>query len=160
VLTVGVCAGCTGDDSPSRTVRESRTATSSAPPDDPDTHLIATVVADEQRLVRAYAASTVGRAQIDAALSVLADHHRSRLRILGERAADARPTRPASSPAAALGRLGRLEAGVVERRRRGALAARSGDLARILAAMAAGSAQHVVVLAELADGLRSVERPR
>lgn len=112
---------------------------------DPDAQLVAAVVRDEQRLLNAYR-SVSFHGELRRELADLSDHHRSHLQVLGAAPEAVAPTRPGLAATVQLRQLERIESGAVAQRRRDALAARSGDLARTLAAMAASSAQHVVVL--------------
>ena len=161
LLVAAAVTGCTDSDDPTAPAADRTLPATEAtgtgqdidpttPPDAADADLVAAVLQDEDRLVTAYRIHGVGRPDLRRELDTLADHHRSHLRVLGGAPAQAAPTTPRVSPAVGVRRLRQLEAGAVEQRRRDAVAARSGDLARVLAAMAASSAQHVVVLERLA----------
>jgi len=161
LLVAAAVTGCTDSDDPTAPAADRTLPATEAtgtgqdidpttPPDDADADLVAAVLQGEDRLVTAYRIHGVDRPDLRRELETLADHHRSHLRVLGGAPAQAAPATPRVSPAVGVRRLRQLEAGAVEQRRRDAVAARSGDLARVLAAMAASSAQHVVVLERLA----------
>lgn len=156
VLAGMLAAGCTGDDDD--TIPPPGTATASGPIPtpaptttvDPDTATVDAVRRDEDRLVAAY--RSVGQRRPE--LRILQAHHRHHVRLLGGEPSHAAPTRPRQTTRAALKWLRGLETQAAAHRRGDALAAVSGDLARVLAAMAASSAQHVVVL----DALSATSR--
>lgn len=163
VVAAGLAAGCTDDDE-TRRVTPTPTPTTAPPPDptttstpqtvDRDTALVAAVRRDEQRLVATYRAASQRHPQLRPDVEVLQAHHVAHLEVLGAGAAGARePARGRSARQAVLD-LRRRERQAVSDRRRDALAAGSGELARVLAAMAASSAQHVVVLDGLARPAR------
>jgi DNA-binding NarL/FixJ family response regulator len=120
----------------------------------PDSQLVAAVVREEQRLVVAYRTVMARHRQLRPALSVLLDHHETHLEVLGAAANGSGAPSRGRSERAALALLRRLEADTIASLRRSAVGARSGDLARALASMAASGAQHVVVL----DGLAGASR--
>jgi len=121
-----------------------------AAPTDADTMLVAAIVRDKQRLVAAYQATLSGHRSLRRDIRVLLVHHRDHLDALGAAAAKpARPDRGGSLREAVAG-LRRLEIDATRSLRGRALAARSGDLARVIAAMAASSAQHADLLGALA----------
>jgi len=112
--------------------------------------LVAAIVRDKQRLVAAYQATLSGHRDLRRDVRVLLVHHRDHLRALGATAE--KSTRPdrSGSLREALASLRQLEIDATRSLRGQALAARSGDLARVVAAMAASSAQHADLLGALA----------
>ncbi|HTW13531.1 MAG TPA: hypothetical protein VMF51_00310 [Nocardioides sp.] len=145
LLGLAAVAGCDLDDLDPRSDPTSPTdPDSSAPPEDADTTLVAGVVVDLTGLLATVRA--VPRPE-RAAFRPLARLHRQHLLALGadEAVTAASPSVPASEPVAA------AEAVRQERRLQGrlataAVAAQSGELARLLAAMSAAVAQHLAAL--------------
>lgn len=150
-----LAAGCTGDDDASTRPPGAATASAAAPTTvDPDASLVTTVRRDEGRIVAAYRGVLRQQPQLRPDLDVLQAHHETHIDVLGGRTAGIPASAPAGSARAAVADLMRLEQQAVAARRDDALAARSGELARVLAAMAASSAQHAVVLDNLSTTAR------
>ncbi len=148
-------SGCTSG-SPTRPVGTPRETVTSGEPD-PDVALAATVLRDEQRVLDLVRATTEQHPRLKAVLSVVEAAHRAHVDLLTAAVpeeqrppAAAEPAVPGGSvaprPSAALAALARREDRLALVGRRSALEARSGAFARVLASMAASSAQHASVL--------------
>lgn len=149
LAAAGVAFGCLGAGC-TETTRPSAAGTTTSPSssepanaEGADAALVAAVVRAENRLLDAYQAVLGGSA---GTLHAFAEHHRQHVLLLGglpdQRTGRRRLSRD-------LQRLRDLEDMAATRLRGQALAARSGDLARVLASMSASSAQHAVVLNRL-----------
>ncbi|MFY0409123.1 hypothetical protein [Solicola sp. PLA-1-18] len=138
--------------------------------DDADETLVAAALADQQRVLAVAVATRSVHPALAATLDPVVEHHRTHVTVLGGSPDDASTPSPTAStspsataspnlptisadPAVALSELGAAERAAGEARGSNSTAAASGDLARVLAAMAAGQAQHVVVLAAAAASL-------
>lgn len=114
---------------------------------DEDEALAAATARQAAELVAAYRATTRRHPQLRPRLTALATHHERHLRVLGGDAVGADPGRRApASVRSALARLSRSESALRRRRASAAGRAESGDLARVLASVAACQAQHLVLL--------------
>lgn len=164
----GMLAACTGDDgdatqSPGSATTSGQPTTPTAPtptaPTSPtaidrDAALVDAVRRDEDRLFAAYRAALRKHRQLRRDLAVLQGHHEAHLEVLGARPAGSDAPAATGSARQAVADLARRERAAVAGRRRDSGAATSGELARVLAAMAASSAQHVVVLDALSKNSR------
>ncbi|RYC12835.1 hypothetical protein [Nocardioides zhouii] len=142
-----VLAGCDIDPPPRAS------GTSSATPEPPeDFELVATVVGS---LVRALAVLDAASAAVPALgprLDPVATAHAAHLDVLVGAVPEADvpiadPPRIAARPEAALAAVGRSEQRLLREVRAGCLGAASGDLARVLASVAASTSQHAASLA-------------
>ena len=155
LVATSLTAGCSGSGetvSPRPSTPVTSTPASSTPqpsPVDPDAQLVMAVVRDQQRLVAAYRAELGRHRELRSALGALLDHHETHLDVLRAAARGSGESTPGRSVQQAVAHLRRLEADATTFLRSQANAASSGELARVLASMAASAAQHVVVL----DGL-------
>ncbi|MDO9378845.1 MAG: hypothetical protein Q7T56_08335, partial [Nocardioidaceae bacterium] len=127
---------------------------------DADEPLVAAALADQQQVLATAVATRTAHAALAGTLDPVVEHHRAHVSVLGGTPATGTPTPsgtatssspattapPPADPAAALAALGEVERAAAEARGQDATTAASGDLARMLAAMSAGQAQHVVVL--------------
>ena len=139
LATFAVAAGC--DLELSRDPVPAPSAGSSSPPPDADAVLVERVVAETTSVL----ALVEGVRRVDrAAVEALAAMHRAHLPLLG-----VEPPAPAADAGARRARLARVRAreeGLQQLLAESALAAGSGALARVLASMSAGVAQHLAVL--------------
>ncbi|UYM04478.1 hypothetical protein [Solicola gregarius] len=155
-LTVGglaaatLAAGCGAvddlldDDSGSPSPEQSKSA---------DDRLIASALADQERLLARCLAVRAAHHSLRTTLAPIADHHRVHVEILGGDPTKrrARIKVPSSEPKA-LAALRDLEDAARTRRTSDANRAASGEFARVLAAIAASEAQHVQVLDQAIGG--------
>jgi hypothetical protein len=146
-LTLGAC----DIDPPPRADPSS----SSTPEPPEDTELVAAVVAELVRARSVVEAATLAVPDLTARLTPLAEAHAAHLDVLAGAAPDAGPT-PVDPPTLppdgrrALVAVGRSEQRLLREVRRGCADAASGDLARVLASVAASTSQHAAALS--ADG--------
>ena len=113
------------------------------------------MVRDERRLEAAYRAAVTRHRVLRREVGPLIAHHQAHLKMLGA-APDQSSQRDRSRSARdAVAALRQLEIDATSSLRRHALAARSGDLARVIASMAASSAQHGDVLGAVVAAPRS-----
>ena len=112
--------------------------------------LVAAVVRDKQRLVAAYRAQLSRFRDLGRDVRVLLVHHQEHLVVLGAAANESTRHVRSGSVREAVASLRRLEIDATRSLEGQALAARSGDLARVIASMAASSAQHADILEALA----------
>jgi hypothetical protein len=136
---------------------------------DPDVELVADALRDEQQLlVRLSAARTSAavrgavRVLSDEALAESARVHRAHVALLSEAMDLLGPIltgvpEPTGTPAGVVAGLVRAERALVEQHTATAVRARSGTLARVLAAMAAAAAQQELVLERLRRRLADTE---
>lgn len=157
-------AGCTTSEDPgARRGRTTPGATTAEQPDH-DVTVAALALADEQRAVDAVQATVSRHGKLAGLLSPLVDMHTAHVDLLAEAAPEegssvgesptASPSTPADGhvrvpgdPRAALRKLVALEEELTTSSKRHSFAARSGAFARLLASMAASSAQNATVLA-------------
>ncbi|WP_374456508.1 hypothetical protein [Nocardioides sp.] len=121
------------------------------PPPPEDSELVATVVAALVDAGAVLAAATAAVPAIDAQLEPLAAAHTAHRELLAEAVPDAE--QPTAAPATvpprpqpALRAVRRSEQQLLRTLREGCLGAASGDLARVLASMAASTSQHLAAL--------------
>ena len=131
--------------------RESRSSPATPPPPE-DSELVAGVVAALVRAQSVLDAATTAAPTLAARLAPVLAAHAEHLDVLVGAVPEAeRPTGEAASvpsrPARALAAVRRSEQRLVREVREGCLAAASGDLARVLASVAASTAQHGAALA-------------
>ncbi len=141
-------AGVVGCDESSTTPRTD--APGSGTPGSPDTDIVAAVVASHQALQSVYRALVRAHPSTRPQGEVLIDHLAEHLSALGE------PTTPGGPPrrmsprrSRAVASVRAAEASARRDRTADSLLAESGDLARVLASVAACHAQHVIVLDDL-----------
>ncbi|PKH44169.1 hypothetical protein CXG46_00995 [Nocardioides alpinus] len=132
---------------------ESRSSSATPPPPE-DSELVAAVVAALARAQAVLAAATGAVPSLDARLAPVAAAHVEHLDVLAGAVPEAElPTpAPASVPARprdALTAVRRSEQRLLREVRAGSLTAASGDLARVLASIAASTSQHSAALAEV-----------
>ena len=164
-LTAWVVAGCTGDGGarPTSSARTSaRTPTRAALL--PDVALAVAVLRGEQSMLDRVVATARRHPGLADTVSGARSTHRAHVRLLlravpdgtGSRApaATVRPTRVPRRPGPALAALARAESRLSAAGERNAVRARSGAFARVLASMAAASAQQADRLAGLAADRR------
>lgn len=126
-----------------------------APPE--DSELVASVVAELVLARSVVEAATLSVPDLTPRLEPLAASHSAHLDVLlgAVPDAEATPSAPptvAPAPAAALTAVRRSEQRLLRAVRRGCADAASGDLARVLASVAASTAQHAAALAPEAGG--------
>lgn len=131
--------------------RESGSSPATPPPPE-DSELVAGVVAALVRAQSVLDAATTAAPTLAARLAPVLAAHAEHLDVLAGAVPEAeRPTGEAASvpsrPARALAAVRRSEQRLVREVREGCLAAASGDLARVLASVAASTAQHGAALA-------------
>jgi hypothetical protein len=131
--------------------RESRPSSASPPPPE-DSELVAGVVAALVRAQSVLDAATTAAPSLAARLAPLRTAHAEHLDVLAGAVPEAElPAGEAASvpsrPARALAVVRRSEQRLQREAREGCLAAASGDLARVLASVAASTAQHGAALA-------------
>ncbi len=128
---------------------------------DPDVALAATALADERAALDALRATVARHRRLTSVLSPMIDSHRAHATLLARAAPPQQDPTPAEGrspavrsrfavprdPDAARKKIGALEADLSESQKRHAFAASSGAFARLLASMAASSAQQTAVLA-------------
>lgn len=134
-------------DPPSRDDRSS----AATPPPPEDSELVATVVAALVEAGAVLAAATAAVPALDAQLEPLAAAHTAHRDLLAGAVPDAELPTPAPAtvppqPQPALRDVRRSEQRLLRTLRDGCLGAASGDLARVLASMAASTSQHVAAL--------------
>ena len=142
-----VVAGCDIDPPP----RDDPSA-DQAPPPPEDSELVIAVVAALVRARSVLEAATLAVPDLTPHLEPVATAHTAHLGVLAGAVADADVPAPAPAriPARrdrALAAVRRSEQRLLDEVRRGCVAAASGDLARVLASMAASTAQHSAALA-------------
>lgn len=157
-LALGVL-GCTADDAPT-----DQRSPAPPPPPTADDLVRAAAVAAETSLLEAYAATSLAHPDLAGRLQTYADHHRAHLEALtptgapsgdptasgiagpGATGPTATGTSPPVSvpadPSAALASIGQAEAAAAAARTADCLAADDGELARLLASVAASEALH------------------
>jgi len=165
-LTALVVSGCTQDGAsrtgsgPSATPR-SETPTQGRVP--PDVTLAAAVLRDEQTMLDQVAATARRHPGLAETVSGARSTHRAHVRLLrqavpdGARPTPPRPFRPGQvprRPGPALAALVRAETRLSADGQRNAVRAESGSFARVLASMAAASAQQAARLADVAADRR------
>jgi hypothetical protein len=151
-----VLAGC-DIDPPS--AGPDRTAATAPPPE--DSALVAAVVAELVRARSVIEAATLALPALTPRLQPTADAHAAHLDVLVGAVPDAdvpAPAPPTIAPAEdrALAAVHRSEQRLLREVRQACVAAASGDLARVLASIAASTAQHSVALSP--DPVRAVGR--
>lgn len=127
------------------------------PPPPEDSELVIAVVAALVRARSVLEAATLAVPDLTPLLEPVASAHAAHLEVLAGAVADADvPTpAPARIPARrerALAAVRRSEQRLLREVRRGCVAAASGDVARVLASMAASTAQHGAALADQTNG--------
>lgn len=157
-------AGCTTDEDPGAPRGRTTPGATAAEQADHDVTVAALALAGEQRAVDAVRATVSRHGTLAGLLSPLVEMHTAHVDLLAEAApeeastAGESPTASPSSPAdghvrvpgnprAALRKIVALEEELTTSSKRHAFAARSGAFARLLASMAASSAQSATVLA-------------
>ena len=126
--------------------------TSTPTPEPPeDSELAATVVAALVRAQGVLTAATAAVPDLAARLDPVAAAHAAHLDVLvgavpASEVPTASPQAPPTRPPAALAAVGRSEQRLLRAVRAGCLEARSGDLARVLASVAASTSQHAATL--------------
>lgn len=119
--------------------------------DTADAALAGAAAREAARMLALYRAGLRRHPSLRGLLQPFADHHAEHLAVLAERRplpADPAPRAVPRKPRAVLTVLRRAEQRSARSRRSAMLEARSGDLARVLASVAACQAQHVVILAD------------
>ena len=127
------------------------------PPPPEDSELVAAVVAALVRARSVVEAATLSVPDLTPLLEPVATAHAAHLEVLEGAVADADvptppPPRIPADRAGALTAVRRSEQRLLREVRRGCVAAASGDLARVLASMAASTAQHGAALGDLPTG--------
>lgn len=123
------------------------------PPPPEDAELVAAVVAELVRARSVVEAATLAVPDLTPVLEPVATAHAAHLEVLAGAVADTDVPAPAppsvpTARARALGAVRRSEQRLLREVRRGCLGAASGDLARVLASVAASTAQHGAALAD------------
>ena len=142
-----------GDTAPPRRADGTSTPTPEPPE---DSELVATVVAALVRARGVLTAATAAVPELAARLDPVAAAHAAHLDVLvGAVPASEVPTPSPQAlptrPPAALAAVGRSEQRLLRSVRAGCLEARSGDLARVLASVAASTSQHAATLTTRSD---------
>ena len=124
-----------------------------APPPPEDSELVTAVVAALVRARSVVEAATLSVPELTPVLEPVATAHAAHLEVLEGAVADADvetppPPRVPAERAGALTAVRRSEQRLLREVRRGCVGAASGDLARVLASVAASTAQHGAALAE------------
>jgi hypothetical protein len=132
-------------------VRDSGSVPATPPPPE-DSELVAAVVASLLRARSVLDAATTAVPSLDARLAPVGAAHTEHLAVLAGAAPDAEVVTPSSAPvparvAPALAAVRRSEQRLLREVRAGCLTAASGDLARVLASIAASTSQHGAALA-------------
>ncbi|WP_299924172.1 hypothetical protein [uncultured Nocardioides sp.] len=128
------------------------------PPPPEDSELVAAVVAALVRARSVVEAATLSVPDLTPLLEPVATAHAAHLEVLAGAVADTDVPAPApptiaGDRARALGVVRRSEQRLLREVRRGCVGAASGDLARVLASMAASTAQHGAALADPTTGV-------
>jgi hypothetical protein len=128
-----------------------------APPPPEDSELVTAVVAALVRARSVVEAATLSVPDLTPLLEPVATAHAAHLEVLEGAVADADvptppPPRIPADRAGVLTAVRRSEQRLLREVRRGCVAAASGDLARVLASMAASTAQHGAALGDLPAG--------
>jgi hypothetical protein len=128
-----------------------------SPPPPEDAELVATVVAELVRAAAVLEAATLSVPGLTPLLAPVAAAHAEHLDLLADAVADAdvptsEPPAIAAGRARALAVVQRSERRLQREVRQACVSAASGDLARVLASVAASTAQHGAALAEPAVG--------
>jgi hypothetical protein len=158
--TVAVTGGCTSDDGSRGDDRATRSPSASSspsatPPANPDVALAARVLAAEQQVLARVTATVRRHRRLAPVLAGARTAHAAHVRLLARAvppqasaSATAVPTSPEvpAGRVAALQSVARAESALGARHGREAVAARSGAFARVLASMAAASAQQAAHL--------------
>lgn len=136
--------------------RDGGTAAPTPPPPE-DSELVTGVVAALVRARSVVEAATLSEPGLTPLLAPVATAHAAHLEVLSGAVADADVPAPApptiaAGRARALGAVRRSEQRLLREVRRGCVDAASGDLARVLASMAASTAQHGAALADRPGG--------
>jgi len=135
--------GCTAEDDQSRAER--------VPP--PDELLRRAVAADESRLLEMYAATQLAHPDLAELVTPFVRRHQEHLQAVGGAVSQATPTPTSSATpgdrAITLGRLAEAEAAAARTREADCLRAVDGELARLLASIAACESLHEPVVAQL-----------
>jgi hypothetical protein len=136
--------------------RDGGSADPTRPPPE-DSELVATVVAALVRARSVLEAATLAVPELTPVLEPVATAHAAHLEVLAGAVADADVPAPAppsvpAVPARALDVVRRSEQRLLREVRRACIGAASGDLARVLASVAASTAQHGAALADASAG--------
>ncbi|NPD06683.1 ferritin-like domain-containing protein [Nocardioides sp. zg-1308] len=151
-----VLAGCDIDPP----VRDGGTSAAPAPP--PDAELVAAVVGSLVRAQSVLEAATSSAPALGARLAAIGEAHAAHLDLLagavpGSGLPSAAPPTVPSRVDRALGAVRRSEQRLLREAREACAVAASGDLARVLASIAASTAQHSAALAGAPTGATPVE---
>ncbi|UPK76604.1 hypothetical protein MU582_08205 [Nocardioidaceae bacterium SCSIO 66511] len=112
-----------------------------------DDRLIASALADQERILARALAVRAAHRSLRQTLSPVVEHHRTHVEILGGEVSKRRAQVDVpQAPGKALRMLRRFEETAAEHRTSDARRARSGEFARVLAAIAASQSQHVYLL--------------
>ena len=166
-LTALVVAGCTGDGVPGAGSGPTATpggGTPTRPPVPRDVALAAAVLRGEQAMLDRVAATARRHPRLADTVAGARSTHRAHVRLLREAVPDGAPSRTPARPfppgqvprrpGPALAALARAETRLSDEGQRNAVRAESGSFARVLASMAAASAQQAARLADVAADRR------
>ena len=126
---------------------EKQSPESGSESESPDEELITAALADQERLLATCLGVRARHKSTRQTLAPIVEHHREHIRVLGGEPSNQRDrSRIPSAPGKALRALRQKEAAAAKRRASNAQQAEAGELARVLAAIAASQRQHEYVL--------------
>lgn len=118
------------------------------PPASADERLLDKALGDQRRVLADCMAVRASQPELRELLAPMVDHHRTHVELLGGKPSGRRSRNAPRKPADALGWLRDVELKAATKRSTDAGRARAGELARILAGIAASQAQHGYLIDE------------